>query len=414
MPLRAGRVLADRFTLLRRLGAGSTGAVWLAEDKNQNRFACKILEPHLHFALKRKTQLAKEAEVLQRLRHPNITRPIELCTDDAYVFLVMELAEGQPLEAVMAEQHAQGTGFRWSFVRAMFGPLCEAVGYAHARGIIHRDLKPSNVMVADADEGAPELKVLDFGLARLLESHPSDATTYGRQMGSLFYMSPEQTVGAPATERSDIFALGTILFELVTLRRAWAHDEFGRLLPAFTGLVPSAANLPAAVSLRLASAPRPQARPFRAGVPVALEAVLASAMAIDPADRPASADELRRLALEALAATEDEALLSELTVDTVRIAADKPRVPSTAAYETPREPDPQHALPMSEATIALPTERLGPAGGHRFTLDRPEFWIVAAIIAALVGAGLGSLLAFDAPTSRRIDVVPAPISGADS
>ena len=289
--LRQGAVLDDRFTLVRRLGAGSTGAVWLARDRAGGVVACKILHPKMSDEEGLVAQMMREARVLTQLSHPNITRPIEFSTEGRFVYLAMEFVDGKPLQEVMGEQARQEVYFSGHEVLRLYGPLCEGVAYAHSKYIVHRDLKPHNVMVVETEQG-PQIKVLDFGLARLLEGSIFEATTFGRALGSLFYMSPEQTRGEPATTQSDVFALGALLFELTTLHRAWARDANGQPVPAFSKPVPGAANNLATVFERLAKAPRPRAKDVRPDVPAELDALICSAMALDPGDRPKSVPDL--------------------------------------------------------------------------------------------------------------------------
>ena len=303
--LRPGAILDQRFTLVRRLGAGATGAVWLAEDStNGGVVACKVLHPQMGDDLGVVNQLMREAKVLGQLTHPNITRPIELTTEGRFVFLAMEFVDGQPLQEVLSEQVRRGQHFSGLTASRLFGPLCEGVAHAHSKFIVHRDLKPHNVMVVDAPH-SPTIKVLDFGLARLLEGSIFDATTLGRAMGSLFYMSPEQTKGEAATVRSDVFSLGAILFELVTLHRTWARDAEGRPLPAFAGPVSGQFNSLTVVFERIAHGPRPSIRTLRPHLPTRLDELIRSALAIEPTDRPPTVQDLCRVALEELTNLKD-------------------------------------------------------------------------------------------------------------
>ncbi len=297
--LRPGAILDDRYTLLRRLGAGSTGAVWQAEDGHGGLVACKILHPQLSDDQQVVQQMLREARVLAQLTHPNITRPIDFRTDGPFVYLAMEFVDGDPLHEVIGARAELGRNFSGSEVQQLFGQLCDGVAHAHSKYIVHRDLKPHNVMVVRGAE-VPQIKVLDFGLARLLEGSIFEATTFGRALGSLFYMSPEQTRGEPATIRSDVFALGAILYELVTLHRTWARDNRGRPVPAFSQSVPGASNNLADVFDRLARGPRPKARDLRLEVSSRLDALIRRALDIEPKSRPSSVGELREEAMAGL------------------------------------------------------------------------------------------------------------------
>lgn len=299
--LRPGALIDRRFLLGRRLGSGSTGVVWLAQDQHTNQeVALKLLHPKMSHDEMLVAQLAREADVLQQLDHPHIARSFAFQPNGPFVYLAMEFIDGKPLHEVIGAHTRSNTYFTHSQVIRMLGQLCDAVAYAHGKYIVHRDLKPQNVMVIGDGEGI-SIKVLDFGIARLLEGSIFDATTLGRQLGSLFYMSPEQTRGEPADVRSDVFALGVLLFELVTLRRAWAWDENDVPIPAFERPVPHGeANAIAAVFTRITSGRRPRASEVRLELPPAFDAVITRALAVRREDRFASVQEFATEAMLAL------------------------------------------------------------------------------------------------------------------
>ncbi|MCA9555861.1 MAG: serine/threonine protein kinase, partial [Myxococcales bacterium] len=299
--LRPGTIIDHRFTLVRRLGAGSSGVVWAARDQQREAdVALKILHPQLSGDAALVSQLAREAQVLERLDHPNITRALAFKGQGPFIYLAMELLSGKPLNEAIGEHTRSGRHFRGRVLAHLVEQICAGVAHAHEAGIVHRDLKPQNIIVRPQD-GLLHAKVLDFGIARLSEGSLFDATTLGRRMGSLFYMSPEQTQGEPADARSDVFALGCILFELLTLRRAWAWDEQQRPLAAFDAPVAhSESNSIAAVFSRISSPERPRPSAIRRELPRALDEIVATAMAVDPADRYPDVASLARAAREAL------------------------------------------------------------------------------------------------------------------
>lgn len=283
--LQPGTVIDQRYTLERRLGSGSTGVVWLAKDTQRDQaVALKILHPKMSHDQVLVAQLAREARILAQLEHPHIAQCFELVTEGDFVYLVMEVVAGQPLSEELGEHSRASLPFKIGEVSAIFGPLCRAVAHAHERGIVHRDLKPQNVMLTSRSPIG--IKVLDFGIARLLEGNPFDATTMGRQLGSLFYMSPEQTRGEPADAKSDVFALGAMAFELLTLRRAWVWDEAEQPVAAFAQPIPaSPINAMGTVMARIGHAERPRPTQFRADLPLMIDEVVMRAMAIAPGDR---------------------------------------------------------------------------------------------------------------------------------
>ena len=211
------------FRLVRQIGAGATGVVYLAQQQHPARVvALKVLRQELlASAVQRRFEI--EAELLGRLHHPGIAQIYAADPGDGRTppFIAMELVNGPPI--------TEFTESRRLPVRdrvALVATACDAVQHAHQRGIIHRDLKPGNILVDE--EGQP--KVVDFGVAR-----PSDADTSGVSMrteigqlvGTLAYMSPEQVAADPdgIDTRTDIHALGVILFRLLTGRLPYAHDD---------------------------------------------------------------------------------------------------------------------------------------------------------------------------------------------
>jgi serine/threonine protein kinase len=299
--LRPGAVIDARFTLLHRIGAGASGVVWAARDaERQGDVALKILHPQLSGDAALVAQLAREARVLERLDHPNVARALAFADRGPFTYLAMELLAGQPLNEAIGEHTRARRHFRGRVLAHLVEQICAGVAHAHLAGIVHRDLKPQNILVQPQD-GLLHAKVLDFGIARLSEASLFDATTLGRRMGSLFYMSPEQTRGEAADARSDVFALGCILFELLTLRRAWAWDDQERPLPAFDAPVAhTATNSIAAVFSRISGRERPRPSAIRPELPPALDDILARALAVAPADRYPDVGTLARAARSAL------------------------------------------------------------------------------------------------------------------
>lgn len=220
----------NQYRIKRLLGAGGMGAVYLAEQENPRReVAVKVVRPGVASAeTLRRFEL--EAAVLGRLRHPGIAQIYDAGTYDDGTgprpYFAMEYIEGEPLL-----EHARNHGLDTTARLRVFAQVCDAVHHAHQRGIIHRDLKPANILV-DAD-GQP--KILDFGVARATDSDIQASTLHtdlGRLIGTVAYMSPEQ-VGGRADQidtRSDVYALGVVLFELLADRLP--YDLKGQVIAA--------------------------------------------------------------------------------------------------------------------------------------------------------------------------------------
>jgi tetratricopeptide (TPR) repeat protein/tRNA A-37 threonylcarbamoyl transferase component Bud32 len=212
------------------------GVVWEAEqERPKRRVALKVIRrDHLVDELHRR-MFHREAETLARLKHPNIAAIYASGhTDGGHDYFAMEMVRGQTLDRWLAERPARLDDKELELRLRLFGTICEAVHYAHQRGVIHRDLKPANLVIADDAEsassspsgvGLPVVKILDFGLARITDADvaATQVSEIGMIKGTLQYMSPEQARGdvEAIDVRSDVYALGMILYELLTGRRPY-------------------------------------------------------------------------------------------------------------------------------------------------------------------------------------------------
>jgi len=221
-----GRTLSH-FRITAKLGEGGMGEVYRAEDTNLDReVALKVLPEEFTRVPDRLARFEREAKLLAALNHPNIVTIYSVEQVDDVHFLTMELVEGEPLSRLIPTD-----GLPQERIFDIAIPLIDALAAAHKKGVIHRDLKPANLMVTDDGR----VKILDFGLAKALDSpaapdlSQSPTMTAGLTgahvvLGTLPYMSPEQLEGKAVDARSDIFALGAILFEMATGRRPFLGD----------------------------------------------------------------------------------------------------------------------------------------------------------------------------------------------
>lgn len=223
------------YEILRSLGRGGMGEVFLARDTQLGReVALKLLPADLAADAGRRARFKREAQVVASLNHPHVVTVHAVDEVDDRPFLVMEFVDGQTLEDIIADEGLPlGRFFDLSLA------LTEAVAEAHGRGITHRDLKPRNVMI----DRQGRLKVLDFGLAKLLEE-PSEpegdqtvaadlgATREGTIVGTAAYMSPEQAEGKPVDNRSDVFSLGILMYQMITGRKPFQGDTHMSTLTA--------------------------------------------------------------------------------------------------------------------------------------------------------------------------------------
>lgn len=261
---RSGTTLG-RYRLLDRLGAGGMGEVWRAHDANLDReVAIKLLSPGAVSDASTSERFRREALALSRLSHPGVATIFDFDAQDGTAYLVMELVSGGSLEARLS------TGpLSFDEVVQVGAAIADAIAEAHLRGILHRDLKPANIVLTAG--GQP--KILDFGIARLLANDAGAVklTQTGMIVGSLPYMAPEQLTGDADDARTDIYALGVMLFEMTTGRRPFIKER------------------PEALMFEIFGSAAPTARSLRSDTPPALEQVIDACLAKDPALRPASA-----------------------------------------------------------------------------------------------------------------------------
>ena len=231
------------YEIIAPLGAGGMGEVWRARDTRLGRdVAVKVLPQHLAATADARARLEREARAISGLNHPHICTLFDIGHEDSVDFLVMELIEGETLAARLERGPLPTVELLPLAIQ-----IAEALDYAHRQGIIHRDLKPANIMLTRS--GA---KLMDFGLARATTpaSTPGDVTSgmtisrgltaEGALVGTFLYMAPEQLDGLEADTRSDLWALGCVLFEMVTGTRAFAGKSQASLIGSIMHAEPAA------------------------------------------------------------------------------------------------------------------------------------------------------------------------------
>jgi len=214
-PFPPGTRLGARYEILRLLGRGGMGAVYLARDRELGReVALKLIAPHLLAEPGFLDRFRREVQLSSIVTHPNVLRVYDLGEADGVKFLTMQFVEGEALDAVL-------TGGRLPLDRALalFRQICEGLAAAHDKGVLHRDLKPQNVML----DAAGQAYLTDFGLAT--SDAVASMTQTGAVIGTPHYMSPEQVKGEHVDARSDIFSLGVVFYELLTGVRPYTGDS---------------------------------------------------------------------------------------------------------------------------------------------------------------------------------------------
>jgi eukaryotic-like serine/threonine-protein kinase len=275
---RIGAVLNDKWTLERLIGLGAMAAVYAGRHRNGARGAVKLLHPELAMIAEVRERFLREGYAANKVDHPGAVRVLDddIITggpDDGSAYLIMELLEGSNLEDRIHD------GGPCSIEEALMiaDDVLDVLAAAHAQGVIHRDLKPENLLLAAGDGpfGFTHVKVLDFGLARL--AHGEVVTRAGMALGTPSYMAPEQAEGRSELidGRSDVFAVGAILFRLITGRRI--HEG---------------ANVVEVVT-KMAKLPAPKIRTVRSDVPETFAAIVDRALQFKPRDRYQSAAAMR-------------------------------------------------------------------------------------------------------------------------
>jgi len=336
-------LVAGRYQLITLVARGGMAEVWEAIDEVLTRpVAVKILLPHLAADTAFVTRFRREAVAAARLSDPHIVSIYDTCSDGDIEAIVMELVRGTTLRRLLDEQ-GQLPPRRAVDIAVQ---VAAALEHAHGNGLVHRDVKPANILLSDDGR----VLVADFGIAKAAEGG-ADLTEIGQVVGTAKYLSPEQVEGSPLDARSDVYALGVVLYEMVCGRAPFAGD-----------------NATTTAVARLTSPPL-SPRQVRAGISRPLEHEVLRAMARHPGDRHSSAAEFRS-ALQHLD-------LGKSTEEDLTVARD--------------------ATAFSPSPSPSPGRRAEPAGGRqgdhrapatRFArTERP--WLVPAALIVVVAATLG-------------------------
>ncbi len=263
-------LLAGRYQLIRQIGRGGRGEVWLVNDQQVNQeLAVKRLPGELTGDAVAMNDLLREVEKSRHLNHPNIIRIFDLIQpDEEPPFLTLEYIDGQDLALMRLAQPEQL--FKWENLRPLMTQLCDALEYAHRSRIVHRDLKPSNMLV----DRSGNLKLADFGIAATMAESLSRSSMQGSISGTSVYMSPQQMKGELPRASDDLYALGATFYELLTSRTPFYSGDIAHQLLH---------EEPKPLSERLSELG------LHNEVPDAVCAMIMACLSKDPSKRPASA-----------------------------------------------------------------------------------------------------------------------------
>lgn len=406
-----GHVLDGRYEILRKLARGGMATVYLATDRRLTRtVAVKVMHDNLGSDQDFVSRFDREARAAARLSHPNVVSVFDQGIDDGRPYMVMEYVEGSTLrslisrEAPMEPQRALD----------LLIPVTAAVAAAHEGGIIHRDLKPENVLISSRGQ----IKVADFGLARAVTAHT--ATAQGMLIGTVSYIAPELVTHGHADTRCDVYALGVLLFEMLTGKKPHTGE---------TPIQVAYSHVHNEITAPSLSAPA-QWRDTRAAVPPYLDALVLAAAARQPADRPGDAkvllDHLRQ-AREAIGlGVMDDPLLtarmretsvdlaSQVTEQVPSLVSPVPEVQRTATLRftpstpiSPNHPGAADGMPYYDAPppLPVPSPAAVPLQQRQAKRRRRGAFslVMVLLVTAVLGVGAWYLLAGRFTTTPDFD-----------
>ena len=352
-----GRIIADRYHVTSLIGEGGMGRVYVAEHVRMGRkSALKVMSPTLAATADAITRFNREAANASRINHPNVAAIYDFGeTPDGLLYLAMEFVEGESLHALVQRDGPLPIARAAQIIKG----ATDALSAAHHLGIIHRDLKPDNIMLARQIDGSDWVKVVDFGIAKSVatpgEGGGQTVTTAGVSLGTPEYMSPEQLAGEKLDQRTDIYSLGLVLFNMLT-----GDLPYPKLTSKET-LVRRLTSRPASLTA------------VRPGIawPAPLQAALDRALDPEPDRRYASVADFGRAVVEAAAGTP-----LDDPERTVRVAV--PVRPTPALAATPDKRSPASVKPAGPGrTRVLPANQPKPASRG--------LWIAAAVVLVLGG-----------------------------
>jgi hypothetical protein len=379
-----GAIVAERYHILKKLGEGGMGTVYLAEHVKMGRKAAlKVMNPGMNTDADAIARFNREAANASRLNHPNVCAIYDFGeTSDGLIYLAMEFIEGESLTSLIEKNGYLAAPRAASIIHQ----AADALAVAHDYGIVHRDLKPDNIMIAKDRDGADVVKVVDFGIAKASSSDAQKVTKTGLVVGTPEYMSPEQLAGDKLDGRSDIYSLGLVAFNCLT------------------GLLPfPSETAQEAMIMRLTDLPKTLAE-MKPDVewPAELQAVMDRVLARDADERYQKSDEFGR--------------------DISKAVENMPAAVAAAAG----------TMVMGAPVAELPKTRMAPKGGATAKIEAPApapvavapakkspVMMIAAAVVILAGGGAAAMFmkgggSTAAPTAKTDAAAPAASAPANN
>ena len=367
-----------KYVIVESLGRGGMAEVYLAYQESLERYvAIKLMHTFLADEQDFLTRFQREARSMASLNHGNIVGVYDFDVQEGDYYIVMEYVPGGTLKQRLESLAKEGEKLPLSESTNVALEVADALSYAHARGMVHRDIKPANIMINE--EG--HVVLTDFGIAKIL-SGPSFTAT-GAMIGTPAYMSPEQGLGQPGDERSDLYALGVLFYQMAT------------------GHLPYDADTPLAVIMKHVNEPIPPPSASVDGLPAEVQDVIVKALAKDPDDRYQTADEFAD-DLNSAASTSNMAVAASLSMAFLKDRPTPPPPPPTTktAVGSVVEPTvitPQETVMAGAAETRLATPEVAPAteiaapqapvAPPAPPKGRSRWWIFLVIIIALIAVG---------------------------
>lgn len=373
-----------RYQIINRLGSGGMATVYRAKDKNLDRLvAIKVMHEHLGHDETFKDRFEQEARFIAGFTHPNIVQVYDFDTIEAgeskIYYMVMPMLGDDTLVEFLESCREKGATLPHERIKEIISDLADALDYAHQRGMVHRDIKPANILFDENNRAV----LTDFGIARLAEN--SNLTAEGTIIGTPAYMSPEQATGNEVDYRSDIYALGIILFELLTGRPPFDDESTVSVL------------------LKHAQTPPPSVSQYMDKINSELDKVLNKVLAKRPNDRYQSAKALK-IALES--AVNNESDTERFKPSAMPYKPSKPKQPATAVFnDTLANQQPvssSNTVTRTINTLVIKPAKQNPIG-------------FAALVVGMIALLLIARLAQDNSTNSVVTITEeAIVEGVDS